>query len=237
MKFPCLMYHEIPNGSPNNKFGVQEADFVRQMDFLVGGGYATIDLNAPQTFEGEKRVLITFDDGHKTNFRAAQLLRERGLTATFYVLKDESLGDPDYLNAEQISEISKMGHVIGIHGLNHDWWTKHPIDKLIQEMREVSSWIEDITGKKVVSASAPGGKVTAEIAGQIRAELPGIKYIRSSVPGYNGDHQDELLRSTAILSNTTVKEFERILKIDCLDCLKRRAVYELKEVVKRIIRR
>lgn len=209
MKFPCLMYHEI--ASPcKHKFYVTPDKFTEQIDWLLTNGYNSIDLRNAK-LDGD--VLITFDDGHKSNLMAARLLKEKGLIAVFYVLKEFSLHNPNYLSEDDILEIYKMGHIIGIHGKDHGWWTKKNQDALILELEETANWIQDIIGEKPFTCSAPGGQIRNREFKIIERYLPYLKYIRSSFHYYN-KHGNTRLNSIGICSLTSIDEFKNIVTLD-----------------------
>lgn len=63
-------------------------------------------------------VVLTFDDGLASQARAAELLREHGLTATFYV-SSGLLGRPGRMTWRQVGELARAGHEIGGHTLTH----------------------------------------------------------------------------------------------------------------------
>ena len=235
MKYPCLMYHEIGAGG---KFCVSEQDFARQMDYIVAEGYESVDLRNEKETSAEKKVLITFDDGHVSNYRAAEMLRDRKLTGVFYVLKDESLLGEGYLSERQIADIAAMGHVIGVHGKTHDWWTRKRPDVLVSEIREVVEWVEGLTDKPVCDCSAPGGKVNGMIARKILSEVNGMRTVRNSVPWWNDSSvQDGILNAIAVCAGTSFSDYIKMLKLDGAYYLYHRAVYEIKKPVKAFLGR
>src|SRR6056297_735130 len=67
-------------------------------------------------------VRITFDDGNRTDLEiAAPYLRDRALTATFFVLTGRLKKD-GYLMPLDLHSLLDMGMNIGLHGRDHvDW--------------------------------------------------------------------------------------------------------------------
>lgn len=237
MKTPCLMYHQIPEGTPDGKFWTPFAAFAEQILWLKREGYVSIDLEAPEPLKTENGVLITFDDGHRSNLKAAQLLRDQGLKAVFYVLKNKSLLDPDYLAEDDIRSIAEMGHLIGVHGKDHKWWTGKTAAQLCEEFGETKAWIESLTKRPVVTCSAPGGILDRETVQTLRKNFPDVKYIRSSICSYNepGNAAD-LLNAMAIGRETTLDEFQRIITIDRGYYGRKYALYLIKDAIKRVLR-
>ena len=76
MNYPCLMYHEILTPARTG-CSVSPANFKKQVGWLVANGYKSIDLRTDFDLTG-KDVLITFDDGHKSNLEAARYLKDKG---------------------------------------------------------------------------------------------------------------------------------------------------------------
>lgn len=229
MSFVCLMYHEI--ASPyKHKFYVTPENFRMQMEYIVSNGYKIVNLN--ESLDGD--VLITFDDGHKSNLDAARILAKLGISAVFYLVKDFSLNNKDYLNEEDIKEISSLGHVIGVHGKYHDWWTTKSKDQLISELDETARWIERITGRKVITCSAPGGRIKDKEYQTIKQSLPYFKYIRNSVCSFSSE-KDKMIHSMPVTITTTMNEFKKIMDKDCFYYKKSLFIYNFKELAKNII--
>lgn len=231
-KYACLMYHEIayPYRHP---FYVHPVEFKKQVDWLVKNGYKSIDLRKG---DDNGNVLITFDDGHKSNLDAARYLHSKGMVAVFYLLKNFSLEDPEYLNEDDIKEIASLGHIIGIHGKNHFWWTRKSEDVLVRELNETAKWIESLTGLMPITCSAPGGLIRDREYTIIRKRLSFIKYIRSSFHGFNKTG-DTNLKSKGVGTMTSMEEFEKIVKCDTMYYLKATVKCWIKDRIKDVILR
>ena len=228
MKYTSLMYHQIEVA--RNKVNVYPRNFVKQMDLLVDKGIKSLILGESMG-EVNQYCLLTFDDGHKSNMWAAEELRKRGLTGYFYVIKDLSLNNSAYLCEDEIRQIHTMGHKIGVHGKNHGWWTKKSSEQLVAELRETKTWIEDVTGSKCITCSAPGGDINRNVVRTIQSNLPDLTYIRTSRQGVNAEH-DTVLKSVGV--HTSFSD-QKVLKIAQNDKWYMREVvflYYLKEMVK-----
>lgn len=224
------MYHFI--GTPcKNKYYLKEQDFVAQISLLEELQIQSFCFDNDIDSNNNPICLITFDDGHKSNLWAAQLLKEKGLKGVFYVVKDFSLNNPDYLSKNDIKAISEMGHLIGVHGKDHEWWKLKNDAKLVAELKETKEWIENITGKNVVTCSAPGGGINSKVIKNIKKNFPEFKYIRTSRCGIN-NMNDVVLNSICIYNDTTLKEFQQIVIPNVWLYLRLGVIYYLKECLK-----
>ena len=224
------MYHFM--GTPClNKYWIEESEFVKQLALLerLSVQYYIFDKQIEKA--NNPVCLITFDDGHKSNLLAAQLLIEKGLKGVFYVVKDFSINNPDYLSVDDIKAISDMGHLIGVHGKDHEWWTSKDDLTLIAELKETKNWIEDITGKDVVTCSAPGGVISSKVIQIIKEQIPELKYIRTSRWGINCINED-ILNSICIYKNTSLEQFKKIVTPNKSYYLKMGAFHFVKELLK-----
>lgn len=219
-EWTCLMYHKIVESG--DKFSVSPATFRKQMQYIAEK-------------QQQDCVEITFDDGHVSNYEAGKMLHELGLKGTFYVLKDKSLIDSNYLTEAQILDLSRMGHIIGVHGKNHKWWTTKPEEQLISELRETKEWIESITGVPVTTCSAPGGRINKGVVDAIRREIPEFSSIRTSIEDLNNSSRPYLVDAVAIKNTTSLKEFSKIVELDGGYYRRIKAIYWTKEYVKRMI--
>lgn len=98
-KIPVLNYHHLYDGElkgsvyEGNGAVISVSMFKEQMDYLHSENFYTASLDEIQLFlEGKidlpkKTVVITFDDGYRSNFEYAYpLLKERGFTAALFVV-------------------------------------------------------------------------------------------------------------------------------------------------------
>ena len=237
MKYAAIMYHQIWAGANAPKFSVDRTEFARQIAWIKDNNYKTLDLHNVAKIE-QKSVLVTFDDGHASNFAAAQAMTQIGQQGVFYILKNKSLAEQDYLNESQLREMSKQGHELGIHGKDHKWWTKKCDQQFIEEFKETKDWLEQIIGRQVITCSAPGGKIDRRIINLIREYSPSIRYIRNSAETYNESINDTgILNGVAIKYSTSLNQFKKIVTIDRTFYAGHYAMYCVKELVKRVIGR
>ncbi|NLM07180.1 MAG: polysaccharide deacetylase family protein [Tissierellia bacterium] len=112
-RIPVLMYHHIIKENNNNLETFENSSiisleqFKREMGWLKENGYSTITTNDLYEFIVHKKalppspVLITFDDGYKSNIELAYpVLKENGQKAAIFVIghavEDASSASPIY---------------------------------------------------------------------------------------------------------------------------------------------
>jgi len=127
---PILMYHYVddtppPAGPYADALTVRTPDFEEELDYLVENGYETVSLaDVYLTMAGqgdlpEKPLVLTFDDGGLDNYEVAfPLLKERGLTATFFVISG-SVGKEGQMSWEQLRDMAGQGMSIQSHSASH----------------------------------------------------------------------------------------------------------------------
>lgn len=104
--------------------------------------------------EDAKKIAITFDDGPHPSYTEQLLdgLKERGVTATFFVTGEHAKLHPDV-----IRRMRDEGHLIGNHTYSHIQLTKSNRDKFKTELIRTNEVIKEITGEDVVYVRPPYG--------------------------------------------------------------------------------
>jgi peptidoglycan/xylan/chitin deacetylase (PgdA/CDA1 family) len=156
-KVPVLMYHHLlrqeENSFPHNNVILNVENFEQQMKYLAEQGYTPILAEELVLFmEGElrlpkKSVLITFDDGHKTNYLYAYpILKKYNMRAAAFVITNRiklqpAAFDPVRLQFLSKPEIESMkdvfefgSHTNGLHNL--EGMTSHVLSKPAGEVLE-----------------------------------------------------------------------------------------------------
>ena len=172
--FPVvLMYHDIKTTEING-FDVSVKDFRQQLDWLVAHEYKTLSIDefADCLIQNkrfpEKSVLITFDDGYDGIYTyAAPDLRQRGMKATFFVIKDaigKRLPGYDYLTERQVIELSRDPlFSIQPHTLTHADLTEISSGQLQHEVEDSKKFFEGLIGKPCRTIAFPYGHYNASV--------------------------------------------------------------------------
>ena len=135
MRVPILVYHSVAPHHPEQtaeqrQLDVDTAVFREQMSYLAEHRYHVISLarlvevldgNAPAP---ERAVVITFDDGWENQYHYAfPILRQLGLTATFFVYTRPIGRDALWMSWEQLRELQDAGMTVGSHSRTHPMLT------------------------------------------------------------------------------------------------------------------
>lgn len=113
-------------------------------------------------------VLTSWDDGHPSDLRLADLLARHGLAGTFFVPGENREGRP----VLQRSDLCKLdqGFEIGSHTLSHRYLTKGmPRELMVSEIVEGKRVIEDQLGHAVAGFCYPGGRFDVAVVRAVKA--------------------------------------------------------------------
>ena len=123
---------------------------IRLPDDLVQSDAATITaVRTPSPV-----VAMTFDDGpHPSNTpRLLDMLRERGLRATFYLIGNRVAQYPQIAR-----RIAEDGHEIGNHSWSHPFLDRLGHRSVVQEIDQTTNVIYQVTGRPPVTFRPPYG--------------------------------------------------------------------------------
>jgi len=225
------MFHELVKEQPLTRFSVSFDNFEKYLQYIQNKGIKTLSVSDLDKPLPGKATLLTFDDGHKSNIKAAELLSKYGMKGVFFIIKDFSLEKDDYMSGKDIQYIHSLGQMIGIHDKFHRHWTKMPEKELIVELIETKEWLENLIGEPVVICSAVGGKINERVYRIIESKLPTLKYIRSSSPWMNR-YGDTRLHSTGIKYTSPDRDVFRRLNGDLSMYLYLHGFYQLKNLLR-----
>jgi peptidoglycan/xylan/chitin deacetylase (PgdA/CDA1 family) len=181
VEIPILMYHEVAELSSAkakimpNKLIVEPAMFTRQLDWLAEHGYHTVTLSEAHGFFQERQtpsgrlVALTFDDGYRScRETVLPALAARGMRGTFFPIPAFFVGQPDYLRAEMVAELSAAGMEIGSHAWSHPRLTEIPPEQLRMELMKSKEHLVTITGKPVEFLCYPFGCYNRKVLAEAR---------------------------------------------------------------------
>lgn len=166
---PVLLYHAVSPAQTKTRLGQGESclyeldreQFEKQMAFLADNGFSVISLEdyfRRQENSDGQTVILTFDDGHLSNFEVSMpILLKFGFRATFF-LTVGWLELPNFLTWEQVLEMQNQGMSIQSHGMSHTFLTS--LDKAGQlfELQESKAILERKLNRPISYFSLPGGR-------------------------------------------------------------------------------
>ncbi len=167
--------------------------------------------------KSDQTILITFDDGHISNYTIAlPLLSELELSAYFFVTTNFMKSRDHFCRPEHVKELHMNGMEIGSHGVSHRFLDKDLSTlELNEEFQKSKDDLEQVIGQSLSSISFPGGRYCKEslsLALEIGyQELFGSRYGINDGVRRNNPHP---LMRVAIRSSTGHSEFNRIIEAD-----------------------
>lgn len=170
----ALAYHKVAEIPPNAKHRcnyVTPKQFDAQLRYLKMAGFASISVRDYLAYRrGERKlphraVVITFDDGYKSNLEiAVPILQRHGFTATFFVVAglvgetnvwDEDEIQEPLLDQEDLRTMRELGFEIQSHTLTHANLSRLPTRELRRELRESREILESMLGAPIDVVAYP----------------------------------------------------------------------------------
>jgi len=143
-------------------------------------------------------IALTFDDGPHATLtpKLLDILKEKGVKATFYVL-----GQCVVANPEVLQRAAAEGHEIGNHSFDHKAFTKAGGAGVASEVNQTSEAIEKLTGKKPVTVRPPYGSTNSSITKRLNEEF-GLKVVMWDVDPLDWKYRNASRVTSEILNNT-----------------------------------
>ncbi len=181
---PVLMYHALEDlnhpacaKDPGEQLYILQKDtFHSQMKYLFENGFRVFLLEDLLQLEKwpENAVVLTFDDGHQSNYTIAlPVLEQFEFKAHFFITTDW-INTPNFLNTTEILKLVEKGMKIGSHGTSHSYFNEMELTRAEKELTQSKIILEHCTNSLITSFSAPGGRInadTVEIAKQMGYSL------------------------------------------------------------------
>jgi peptidoglycan/xylan/chitin deacetylase (PgdA/CDA1 family) len=231
-----LMYHRLTSGVPADEYDRDSLTFENDMAYLQEQGYQVLSMNDLTLLKtGEMTlqsngVIITFDDGYKSNISLAYpILSRRQMPATFFLVAEwigtdgfSTWGDV-WTMSQYTDSYGKLPFTMGSHTSSHPYLEKsiqyfatheEYMNFLNTEIGDSKVWITDVTGQEQIFMSLPygDGAYNADIIGT--AQNLGYSGIRTSVWNSCSPEYMNLfaLPSIPILSDSDIRIIENYLK-------------------------
>jgi peptidoglycan/xylan/chitin deacetylase (PgdA/CDA1 family) len=188
---PILMYHVIakpPAGSPFPGLYVRPGEFRSEMAWLARNGYRAVTLDAVyRAWHGlgalpRKPIVLTFDDGYRSQFAAAlPILRSHHWPGDLNLLV-RNLRPVWGLRPRLVRSLIRAGWEIDAHTIHHLDLTKLSAADAWSEIEGSRFAIQDRFNVPVYFFCYPSGRFDAAVVGDVRragflgatTELPGL---------------------------------------------------------------
>jgi peptidoglycan/xylan/chitin deacetylase (PgdA/CDA1 family) len=168
-----LLYHRVTDAIPEDGLTVHPERF-RDIAKMLHSRFRVVPLAEAFRLirEGQpippRTVAITFDDSYHDNLPAARVLAELGLHATFFIPTgfvgtrrrfdwDLHLPEMPNLTWDDVREISRLGHDIGSHTVNHFNLGQAGPDEAREELINSKKELEEQLQRRVRFLAYPFG--------------------------------------------------------------------------------
>jgi peptidoglycan/xylan/chitin deacetylase (PgdA/CDA1 family) len=170
---PVLCYHRITDERKGD-YTVSIATFTSHMKILADSGYHSIspvqlyDYLVYNKALPLKPVLITFDDSRiEHKLIAAPVMEKYGLRGVFFIMTI-TYDKKNYMTKEQIAQLAKAGHTVGLHSWDHTMVTKYKdAADWKKEVADPNKKLEQIVGMPVEYWAYPNGVFDHKGAGEL----------------------------------------------------------------------
>jgi peptidoglycan/xylan/chitin deacetylase (PgdA/CDA1 family) len=194
---------------------------------------AVVSLHFAIKNELKKAVIVTFDDGHISNYYAAKYMYENKYgTADFFVNPDH-IGKPYYMSWLQLKELQSWGMSIQSHGLDHQYLSDCDDQELVRQLKESKRLIEANMDQKVTILAPPGGrfdKRTSDVAMRL-----GYRCIANSKPGRVWGVSNFHIPRIAVLKNYSVEDLVAAKNPLSLLVVKLKIKYMILKIIKTLL--
>jgi peptidoglycan/xylan/chitin deacetylase (PgdA/CDA1 family) len=163
-EIPILCYHGIKNGGSKSDYKISPATFAAHMKILSDSGYHSI--SPAQLYNylvynkslPEKPIMITFDDSRVEHCTTAvPIMQKYGFRGVFFIMTI-TYNKKNYMTTEQIAQLAKVGHTIGLHTWDHTMVIKYKEAADWQkEIAEPQKKLAGIVGRSVEYFAYPNG--------------------------------------------------------------------------------
>ncbi|MFX0197566.1 MAG: polysaccharide deacetylase family protein, partial [Candidatus Hodarchaeota archaeon] len=119
----------------------------------------------------------SWDDGYTTDMKVLKILEKHHVWGTFFITS-KLVGEPGYLDRQQIRDIAKKGHEIGSHGHSHQNLCKIDEEQVLSALITSKVDMEELIGEEIFGFSYPFGYFNKRIKALVK--LANYKYARTT---------------------------------------------------------
>ena len=116
--------------------------------------------------EPDNCIYLTFDEGYENGYtpQILDILKEKGVTATFFVTYDYASRNPDL-----IKRMIDEGHIVGNHSYTHPSMPELTVEDMVTEIKGLSEYIKDKFGYEMTTFRPPMGEFSQQSLGVAKA--------------------------------------------------------------------
>ena len=234
-----LMYHALFDSAGQCEdadpyYAVTSQVFLRHLGMLETAGLqpsSVADILASGV--PSKKIALTFDDGHSSNFAAAMAITDAHGSADLFI-NPATVGKRNYLDWSALSDLAKAGISIQSHGHTHRYFDEMSERDVEYELAASKASIEDHLGTRVTLFAPPGGRLTPHV-GPI-AERVGYRAICSSRVGlWQVGESPWSIPRFAVLKTTPDAQMLRWLNQDRWEIAKLKVRHRMLNVAKELL--
>lgn len=157
-----------------------------------------------QSKNSKHGCIMTFDDGHISNYWAGKYIAENGYGSADFFINPAKVGLPYYMSWQQIKALADLGMSIQSHGLDHSFLSDLDDDELCYQLSESKKIIEAHVDQRVTILAPPGGRYDKRTVSKAR-EL-GYQIMSISRPGRVKDINDFIQPRIAVMKKSSVDQ-------------------------------
>jgi peptidoglycan/xylan/chitin deacetylase (PgdA/CDA1 family) len=211
-----LMYHAVVDDSEladaDPHYAVTATAFATQLDMFVRVGRRPTSVQRVLNGERGAAVALTFDDGHASDVRAAEMIAGCGGAADFFV-NPSTVGSRGRLSWAELRSLSELGMSIQSHGFTHRYLDALSPADVRAELADSKRSIEDGIGRAVELFAPPGGRMPPDLPRL--AQMLGYRAVCSSrVGAWAGTLDSAEVPRMPVLGSTSLLRLQQWVEQD-----------------------
>jgi len=233
---PILMYHGINDKSNRYSFSkidsvysITEELFEEQMSFISNNNFTVLSIHDLISLKEknkdipDKSLVITFDDGHESNYTVGYpILKKFKFPADIFITTNY-IDKKNYLKKHQIIAMHNERFSIHSHMVDHKYFPNLPYEEKNYQLSKSKEILENIIKGEVNYVSLPGGRLDNSLTKML--EKNGYKGACTSIPGYNKVFNSYLIQRIPVKKNLNIQEFKKIIFMDYIYLFKIKLIY------------
>lgn len=214
-----VYYHDIVHGEGHSYMRINYDLFKIHMEYIANSGFKSITFNELNTHPelekyDKKRVLITFDDGWKSNLTMIfDLMKSLNIKYNIFLEVGKIGKDPNYLTWDDVRRMHESGIVgFGAHTFNHPNMSNPDNYDVTEEIFKANEIIQRELGLKPLDFCFPFGAFSSETLAQIIGTKQYRRIYTSDMDFSYSEGEAIVMGRNAISNNEPFGVFKKKLK-------------------------